>query len=185
MGALDKLIEAKKGQASKGDPMQVAMLELVSRLADKHRNELSNTEMARGLIASLEAMQKETQKLVKSLDQSKANSDVASALKTIANSQEKLAQQVSKLQNTDNEPVIKAVNALREAIQSVQLPEPDLTPIMAEMRRMKPPKRPELKMILDKVEAMEASYRGETWRFTPERNDFDDKIKEVIATRVS
>jgi hypothetical protein len=179
MGALDKLIEQRRGQSS--DPMQVAMLELVTRLSDKQRNELSNTEMAKGLIASLEAMQKETAKLVKSLDQSKANGDVAKALGSISKAQNAMSKQLSSLKfpETDMKPVIEAVNNLRTAIQSVSLPEPDLTPIMAEMKRMKPPKRPELKMILDKLET------PEKWEFTVDRDQYSDRIESVTATKVS
>lgn len=177
MPKLENLIAAQ--QKPSVDPMQAATMALLNKMVKKEADDMSNGDLAKGLLAAMEAQQKEIHSLVKTLVPRETTKDVKDALASLAKSQAAISEKISKIviPENSNEDVLNAVNALRDAIQSVRLPEPDLTPLLVEMQKVRP--NVDLKPIMDKLDA------DEEWEHTPEREDFSGKITRIVSKRIA
>ena len=190
MGKLDSLLAAKTGGNTR-DPVAAASLALLEKLTQDRS--ISNTQLANAIAKGLDAMFTELSKAISAIDGAK---DRAGMAKSLAQTQSEVAGLVKAIDRSKNdmqraiETAVKslsieisgsnakdAVEQLKAAIQAVELPSADFAPVLKRIDKTN-------KMLETLImQTAKTNDSAEKWSFEVEREDYSDKIKNVVATR--
>lgn len=196
MAKLEHLLKSRSNGNT--DPIQAASLALLTKLSDDRG--VSTTQLANAIAQGLDALHRELVKAIKSVDSSQGTASIEKAVGQVGTGIGKLTEQLTQvtkeaakdrqtLGNLRNElrafreesksgPMTESIDRLRDAVQGVEIPSPDLSPVLNVVRTQER---------LDKAlaELNKRLDRSEEWTFSVEREDFSDKIKQVRAVQVA
>lgn len=189
MAKLDNVIAQLNGTQSKEQALTEQLLVSVRRALDREREEVSNQDLLDTLRLLAQNLSESNAGISKAISNSNVTglvSDLGVAVQRLNSTLDGTERRLDGSGEVRLSKILgelkSASQALESAVNSIQIPETDLTPVLMAIASIEIPSMPDVSRETKKI--LKALEKPESWEFTVNRRLSDDKIESVTATKI-